>query len=268
MSKARSAILTTICLCLLYVADETQGANRIEELQNVVGTTRQGQFPYFAHISSIQLGSYRVYWQSAVLVSDQHLLIKAEFIRNCTTMQVVLGAQYPIFDELGQQHITIRQEHITYPPLMVMPHDLAIITLPSKVILTEVVRPALLPRRSDRGKNYIGQTAILTTWVKVHANIQVGVFAKVKIGHWTRCVLPADSKLLCVPISLQHTQGGAPLVVKTDEGFEVVGIHTYISTCPGDIEAGDEFWETTDVFVKINEQLDFIAQHTGIEIRP
>lgn len=115
-----------------------------------------GQFPFIAFICSpgFQYGA-------GVLISTRHLLAKADLLVNWDNVTVILGAHQLNLEESSQQKFFVDHEHIIFPEEIVSGFDLAIIPLPNAVELNERVQPVLLPRRSDKGVNYIGTNGLV-----------------------------------------------------------------------------------------------------------
>lgn len=216
-----------------------------------------GQFPFLAYIS------WRTLRDTAVLISERHLLTKARNFENWDTIEVLLGAQYVHRIESHQQESFVFQRGIIYKEPIRVGFDLAILIMAEPIVFTDYVRPALLPRWSDQGRDYAGQQSRVVAWYHGVNGTSAG-FQDVEIKSPDGCGLPRIAQELCVGESVTNSgDNGAPLVVETDDGYEVVGVFSYSSNFSPEGET-----IRTNVFIKLSEQLEFIAEITNVTIRP
>lgn len=222
------------------------------------------EYPFVAHISYFNETSGNTRVDTAVLISDRHLLAKSEFLSKWgEKVDAVLGAQYPLIEEATQQRFVVLQRDIIYRKPIVTGFDIAILPLPKRAIFNAAVQPILLPRLSDKGEEYVGQQGIVAAWTGEIPE-RVLAFAEVEISRYSDCGTLREPETLCVAREVMSAgDNGAPIVLDTEQGRVAVAIFSYYAIFKKENE-----WIRTNVFIKLNEHLDFIAENTGISIRP
>lgn len=219
-----------------------------------------GQFPYLAHITFWFIVPLNRHTDSATLISDRHLLAKAGYLISGGDIDVVLGAHQPLNVEPDQQRFTAKYDDLIFPPEIISGFDLAIIKLPQRARFTDFVQPVLLPRWSDRGRNYVGTRGIVIGWTKDPA----AAYAEVEISQYYECGSLELPGTMCVQKEvLTNGDRGAPLVGQTVDGPVVLGIYSHASLVLKEGKLLD-----TNVFIQLNEHLEFIANNIEIYIRP
>lgn len=249
---------------LLVATTSVQATLQQSPFLNNGTTASPGQFPFLAHISFFNetSGSTRV--DSAILISDRHLLAKAEFLKNWGNVTALLGAHQPYVPESSQQSFFVNHAGIIFPDPIVAGFDLAIIPLPEKVQFSDRVQPILLPQWSEKGSNYAGVDARIIAWMDP-SPLTVVAYNDVEIRPHSDCGTLRQPEEMCVAEDLMSAgDNGAPLVVYTDNGPVAVGIFSYYVI----FRNSEAEWVRTNIFIRLNEHLDFIAEHTGVSIRP
>lgn len=157
-------IISFLLLLSTALGNPVTKASRVPVLIN--GTeAKPGQFPYLAHISYFNSTAQSTYVDSAVLISERHLLAKAEFLVNWSDVTVVLGALFPRQNEPEQQKFVVKFGDIIFQDEIRRGTDLAIIPLPTSIVVNDRVKPVLLPRLSDKGLSYLGWDATVSAWI-------------------------------------------------------------------------------------------------------
>lgn len=226
-------------------------------------TAIPGTFPFLAHISTTNEITGRTRVDSAVLISDRHLLAKSEFLQGWGDVTVLLGAFYPYIPDGQTQSFFVLHEDIIFKEPIQAGFDIAIIPLPRRAIFTDRIQPILLPRWSDKGKTYEGIEGTVSGWLHAGGLTFAG-YDEVEIRPHNECGTLRQPEELCIAREVVSAgDNGVPLVVEGDDGREVVGIFSYYAIFKPEAE-----WVKTNVFIKLNEHLDFIAENTGVAIRP
>lgn len=229
--------------------------------------TEQGQFPFLAYINIINPSGPNI-TATGFLISNHHLLTKAELVKNATSALVKLGSHFPRETEAEQQIITVESNGIILPQSVTL-DDPAILVLSKSARFTQRVQPILLPRWSEMSQNYFGLDGTVVAWTYRGGSRQRAAYKEVEIEKNKECGMFALSAVICVPARIMDVADtGAPLVLKVYyEEFRydwvAIGLWSYISIWSKE----GEFIET-DVFIKLNAHLKFISENTGILIRP
>lgn len=215
-----------------------------------------GQFPFLAHLWARERWSADFYYFTGALISDRHILTSGKYLNILYSFKGVLGAQYANQSGPEQQSFAFTLDDINFDDSATFGEGLAVITLNEPATFTDRVQPIQLPSSSDKGLNYYGWPATVTAWLGQPIS-RTPAYYDVIINRNEACSLVIDDKVICINQSLVSTSDtGAPLIVNTLNGPVLIGIYTS--------ENEGEQNETTNVFIRVNEHLDYISKVIGL----
>lgn len=224
-----------------------------------------GQFPFMARISYQNMSANGIRAELGILISNRHVLAKAEFVQHWENVEVALGAVQPFLPKQHHQVFHVYRDAFILPKNITEGYDLAIIPLPQDAKINQYVKPALLPKLSEKGRSYTGEMGTLLAWFQtsVPAKLYL-VFTKVEIESFQRCGYKSDMGTICLTqLTDKSLQNGSPLVMQTSDGPVVIGIFSFVNVLVYQKQEIHTF-----IFIKVNNHLDFIAENTNINLRP
>jgi len=220
-----------------------------------------GQFPHYALIfvnrptASVQCG--------AGLIAEQWALTADHCVRDAISIELRFGLTTR--DRYEQKMFAAALARQT-------PADMALIKMTAKVRVTSLVKPALLPRSSERNKLYVNSMATLcgmglenqktytvSTYLK-YAELEVMAQADCNKYYGT-----VDPRMLCAksPVSYASScpgDSGSPLIVKDNGSPVIIGTVSFGAASGCDLGYPVGYSRTT-------HQLDWIVSYTGQTLR-
>ncbi|XP_055626475.1 brachyurin-like [Toxorhynchites rutilus septentrionalis] len=209
-----------------------------------------------------------------ILLSPTHVLTSANCVIRQTSLTVLLGSSDITRAEqiIPVIHIRLHWNHST---VVVSRADLAILTLARAARLGDAVSIAQLPRWSHVGNSFNGFGVTLVGWGTTgHRQDEMA-----PVQHLQLTRTPVISNFVCgfshLFVTDEHicTSGdnggpcsgdeGGPVMITESGQHTVIAIHSFHYGGIGGCERG-----RSAVHTRLTEHLDWLQQHTGVEIRP
>lgn len=183
-------------------------------------------------------------------------------------INVILGAEDWLHPETGQIRFpALRRDALIYPQPFDLAVDIALLRLPVQVPFSDRIQPIKLPRWSDVELDYADKYALIAGWGARNIDEEVETleplltvsYSEVQIAPKSECPIDTD-EVMCVTEQLSSIfEHGGPVFTNERSGALQLGVMASI----GHVNDDGDFY---NVYVRLNRNLQWIADNTNVEI--
>ncbi|XP_046734115.1 brachyurin-like [Diprion similis] len=227
-----------------------------------------GQFPYQIGLLSTNAAGSTGFCGGSIL-NEEWILTAAHCVDSAQSVEIIIGAHNINEPEEGQLRVAARKivVHENWD-VMTIRNDLAVIQLAFPIEFSDRVQPIRLPRRSQVGQTFAGQTGTVSGWGRdsdssnsvspvlrwtqnpITTNLACSIYYFFQINSAQICLSGEGGRSSC------NGDSGGPLVV-----IEEDGIATQVGAVSFGIALGCSVgWP--GVYVRLTDYLDWIADNT------
>lgn len=268
----KSLIFLSVFVTAVFAADLPPEKQVHIEGRITNGTiAAQGMFPYQVGLS-LHIREKGA-WCGGTIISDRWILTAAHCTHGVDGATVYFGA----FDienktEAGQQRIYCSKKnffiHKGYKPPQT-DNDIALIKLPMPIEFNENIKPAKLPKKSEKHLTYEGELVVASGWGKdsdkAKSVTRYLQYIEVPVMSQSKCTKyyfnSITNNMICIETknkkSICNGDSGGPLVYRNKGVNYVIGATSF-----GIFLGCEKGWP--GVFARVTSYLDWIEEISGV----